>query len=59
MNCSGGMFSVRSSIWRARSSDCRISRFSSSVMVRIRSESISSISVPSNRAPGLSGAICG
>ncbi len=31
MNCSTGMASVRSRIWRARSSDWRISRFSSSV----------------------------
>ena len=31
MNCSAGMASVRSRIWRARSSDWRISRFSSSV----------------------------
>ena len=38
---------------------CRISRFSSSVMVMMRSARISSISVPSNKSPGLSGAICG
>src|SRR5580765_1189792 len=59
MSCSGGSDSVRSRIWRARSSESRISRFSSSVMVMMRKERISSISSPSNRSPALSGAICG
>ena len=36
-----------------------ISRFSASLSVRIRSESISSISVPSKKSPGLSGATVG
>src|SRR6266568_3406269 len=58
MNCSGVSASVRSSISRVRSS-CRICSFSSSVSVMIRKLRISSISVPSKRAPGLSGAICG
>src|SRR5580658_1084152 len=57
ISCSTGMDSVRSSTWRARSSDWLISRFSSSVSVMIRKERISSISVPSNRSPALSGAI--
>ena len=43
----------------ARSSTAAISRFSSSVSVRMRSVSISSISVPSKKSPGLSGATCG
>ena len=55
----GRSASVRSSSSRARSSDAAISRFSSSVSVRIRSESISSISVPSKKSPGLSGAMVG
>src|SRR5580698_2562430 len=59
MNCSTGIASVRSRIWRARSSPEAISSFSSAVRVMIRSVRISSISVPSNRAPGLSGAIWG
>src|SRR6185369_5219682 len=59
MNCSSGMFSVRSRIQRVRSSDCLISRFSASVRVRMRRERISSISVESNRFPALSGAIWG
>src|SRR5271155_388709 len=59
INCSGGRVSVRSRILRARSSDSRISRFSSSVRVMMRNESISSISAPSNKSPGLSGAIWG
>ena len=59
ISCSAGKVSVRSSIWRARSSDWLISRFSSSVRVMIRKERISSISVPSNRSPALSGAIWG
>ena len=42
-----------------RASVLRISRFSSSVRVKIRNARISSISVPSNRSPGLSGAIWG
>src|SRR5580704_8267878 len=59
MNCSTGMVSVRSSIWRARSSDWLISRLSSSARVMMRNDRISSISVPSNRSPALSGAIWG
>src|SRR5271156_4598028 len=59
MKCSVGMDSVRSSTSRARASLWRISRFSSSLSVRILSAKISSISVPSNRSPWLSGAICG
>src|SRR6266568_4855447 len=59
INCSGERASVRSRISRARSSPCRISSFSSSVNVMIRRVRISSISVPSQREPGLSGAICG
>src|SRR5277367_3963538 len=59
INCSCGRVSVRSRILRARSSDSRISRFSSSVRVMMRSDSISSISAPSNKSPGLSGAIWG
>src|SRR5438045_1325416 len=58
MNCSGVRASVRSSISRVRSS-CRICSFSSSVSVMIRKLRISSISPPSKRGPGLSGAICG
>src|SRR2546421_12106339 len=58
MNCSGVRASVRSSISRVRSS-CRICSFSSSLSVIIRKLRISSISDPSKRAPGLSGAICG
>src|SRR5207248_1043859 len=58
MNCSGVRTSVRSNISRVRSS-CRICSFSSSVSVMIRKLRISSISVPSKRAPGLSGAVCG
>src|SRR5436305_15082237 len=58
MNCAGVRASVRSSISRVRSS-CRICSFSSSVSVRMRKERISSISEPSKRGPGLSGAICG
>src|SRR6266566_5355297 len=58
MNCSGVRASVRSSISRVRSS-CRICSFSSSVRVMIRKVRISSISEPSKRGPGLSGAICG
>src|SRR6185437_468485 len=59
MNCFAGMFSVRSSMARARSSEWLISRFSSSVKVMMRRERISSISVPSNKSPALSGAIWG
>src|SRR5947209_12585630 len=58
MNCLGVRASVRSSISRVRSS-CRICSFSSSLSVKMRKERISSISEPSKRAPGLSGAICG
>src|SRR5579864_40365 len=59
MRCSADSPSVLSRIFRARASEYRISRFSSSVIVIMRSARISSISVPSKRSPGLSGAICG
>lgn len=59
INCSGASDSVRSRMPRVRSSVCRISSFSSSVMVRMRSVRISSISLLSNKSPGLSGAISG
>ena len=51
--------SVRSRISRARGSESRISAFSSSVRLRMLSVSSWSISPPSNRSPGLSGAIRG
>src|SRR6185437_394157 len=51
--------SVRSRISRARGSESRISRRSCSVIARMFSTSIWSISPESNRSPGLSGAICG
>src|SRR5262249_18346137 len=53
------MPSVRASSARARSSTAAIACFSSSVSVRIRSVSISSISAPSKKSPGLSGATRG
>src|SRR5580692_67529 len=59
MKCSCGSISVLSRMRRARSSPLRTSAFSSSVKVMMRSVSISSISVPSKRSPGLSGAISG
>ena len=54
-NCSRASASVRASRAPARSSTAAIAPFSSSVSVRIRSVSISSISVPSKKSPGLSG----
>ena len=51
--------STRSMISAARGSVARASRFSSSVSVSVRRLRISSISVASNRSPGLSGAMPG
>src|SRR6202011_6190628 len=59
ITCSSDRLSVRSSIRRARGSASRISHFSYSVIVSLRKTSISSISVPSKKSPGLSCAICG
>ncbi|WP_222709738.1 hypothetical protein [Microbispora sp. CSR-4] len=56
---SGGRSAARSRISAARGSVTRASRFSSSVRVSVRSVSSSSISVESNRSPGLSGAMAG
>ena len=54
-----GQASVRSRISRVRGSVARISAFSSSVSARMFSASSPSISPPSNRSPGDSGAIRG
>src|SRR5680860_329303 len=59
VSCSAVKLSVRSRSCWPRGSVAAISRFSSSVMARMRKERISSISVPSNKSPGLSGAISG
>ena len=53
------MSSQRSMISRARGSVARASAFSASVMVSTRRVRISSISVASKSAPGLSPAISG
>src|SRR4029079_14201392 len=59
MISSGVSDSVRSRISAARSQDARISAFSVSVRLRMWRTSIWSISPPSKRSPGLSGAIRG
>ena len=56
---SWGMLSTRSMMAAARGSVALASTFSSSVRVIVLRIRISSISVASNRSPGLSGAICG
>src|SRR4029079_10626045 len=59
MISSGVSASVRSRISAARGSDARISAFSASVRLRMLRTSVWSISPPSKRSPGLSGAIRG
>ena len=56
---SGGIASTASTTAAARGSVARASAFSSSVSTSVRRLRISSISVPSNRSVGLSGASCG
>ena len=59
LNAAGASDWVRRRSARARASVAAISCFSVSVIARIRKVRISSISVPSNRSPGLSGAMAG